>query len=443
MARIALYGMFGLFAFGGVFLFIATPNTFVVAPEAPVADPKISVIQSESSSSSFGVLLPLPEAPLIALRELDTPRNGNGDSSPQHRLPNPPGIVKAIYLTGWSAGTPSRVERSIALVKRTELNAVVIDIKDYSGYVSYLMDVPLVHEIGADREIRIVRPNALVKKLHDNGIYVIGRITVFQDPILAKAKPEWALQDSVTGDIWKDRKGLGWMDPKAKPVWDYTREIAKDALARGFDEINFDYIRFASDGDLSRAKYPFWNGTTSKHGAIREFFAYLRTSLPDAKISADLFGLSTVNKDDLGIGQVLEDAYEYFDFVSPMVYPSHYANGFIGLQNPGAYPYEVMKYSLDQARKRREAFVFSLASTTKISLAEASRKVGTLRPWIQDFDLGAEYTPEMVRKEFKAVYDALGVSSSSTNPARAESYGGWYIWDPSNAYTEQALEPEQ
>ncbi len=354
------------------------------------------------------------------------------DIAPQPQLQNPPAVVKAIYMTGWTAGSPNRVAALINMIKRTELNAVVIDIKDYSGYVSYAMQVPEVQASGAEKELRIANPNRLIKELHDNGIYAIARVTVFQDRILAKAHPEWALGNKITGKTWADRSGLAWMDPGGQGTWEYVVGIAKDALSRGFDEVNFDYVRFASDGVLGTIQYPFWDMKTPRHVVIGRFFKYLREQMGTARISADLFGLATVNHDDLGIGQVIEDAYKYFDYVSPMVYPSHYATGFLGYKNPGAYPYEVMKYSLDRARERWDALVRGTTSTPGI----APEHLAQLRPWIQDFNLGAVYDAPMVKKEFQAVYDALRDATSSG------AYSGWLVWDPTNRYTEAALAPK-
>ncbi|MEK7546670.1 MAG: putative glycoside hydrolase [Patescibacteria group bacterium] len=362
------------------------------------------------------------------------------DIEKQPQLQNPPGIAKAIYITGWSAGSYNKMTYLINLVESRGLNAVVIDIKDYSGYVSYATDVPEVKASGAEGELRILKPNELIKRLHDKNIYVIGRVTVFQDPILAKAHPEWALQNKNTGKTWKDRNGIAWLDAAAKPVWDYAINIAKDGLGRGFDEINFDYIRFASDGDLSAIEYPFWDKKTPRHLIIKKFFAYLRENLYEAKLSADLFGLATIDTwDDLGIGQVLEDAYKYFDYVCPMVYPSHYAAGFMGYKNPANYPYEVVKYSMEIALKRLLGnYAMTNASTTgnasdtiqnssgTIQVAQPVEFRAKLRPWLQAFDLGAVYTSEMIQKQIRATEEALASSSAQ--------YGGWLLWDPANNY---------
>lgn len=367
---------------------------------------------------------------------------GYPDIERQPQLQSPPVAAKGIYVTAWSAGSTKTMNRLIALIERTELNAVVIDIKDFSGHVSYRTGIPEVEEFGAEGELRILRPNALIKKLHDAGIYVIARQTVFQDPILAKAHPEWALKNASTSETWADNKGLAWMDPAAEPVWDYNVAIAKDALSRGFDEINFDYIRFASDGDLSVIEYPFWDEITPRHTVIRNFFKYLRENLPNAKISADLFGLSTISAWDLGIGQIIEDAYEYFDYISPMVYPSHYAKTFLGYDNPAEYPYEIVKYSLDGALRRlityNEELITSMSTAASSSESSVSghRLSVKLRPWLQDFDLGAIYDADMVKSQIQALDDLFLGGSNEVY------FGGWLLWDPSNRYTEEALKAE-
>ncbi|MEK7508148.1 MAG: putative glycoside hydrolase [Patescibacteria group bacterium] len=370
-------------------------------------------------------------------------KTSSGDIINQIPMANPPAVVKGIYLTAWSAGSVSRLNSLIALIKRTELNAVVIDVKDYSGYLSYVVSSTLTRDSGAFREIRIPHPNAVIKRLHDERIYVIARITAFQDPILAKAHPEWALKDKKTGEIWKDKSGLEWMDPAAEPVWKYISSIAKDGIDRGFDEINFDYVRFASDGDLSNIEFPFWDGKTPRRKIIENFFNFLRSDLGDAKLSADLFGLTAVNLDDMGIGQILEDAYENFDYVSPMIYPSHFAAGFLGYQNPAKNPYEIIKYSMDHAIERLTMLTTTTIETIGTSTVKKTITRGRtpgeqfrakLRPWLQDFDLGAKYDSVMVKNQINAVYDSGGSST--------EKFAGWLLWNPANVYTEAALEKE-
>ncbi len=339
---------------------------------------------------------------------------------PPEPLANPPAEIKAIYATNWSAGTPSRVNYFIDLIENSELNSIVIDIKDYSGYVGYDTDVPEVEEYNAE-EIRVADIDSLIRRLHERGIYVIARTTIFQDPRLALARPDLAIRNKFTGEIWEDNKGLMWLDPTSQEVWDYNIAIARDALAHGFDEINFDYIRFPSDGDIDATEYPFWDEVTLAATVIRDFFQYLRENLPGAKISADIFGQTTVNYDDLGIGQIIEHAYENFDYVSPMVYPSHYISNFLNLGNPAAYPYEVVKYSMDSAVSRLEIY----------RNATSSNQNSKLRPWLQAFDLGAVYTPEMVRKQIEATYEA-----ATSTPALLN---GFMLWNPSNIYDRRAL----
>lgn len=420
---LALFFMFFLFF---------SPRTIIFQNQEGIGQ----TVSPQSALTQAADLPAVPEASSPSSSENQAEiKNANSDISNQKPLRNPPEIAKAIYITGWSAGSYNKMTSMINLVQARGLNAVVIDIKDYSGYVSYAMDVPEVKTAGAEKELRILKPNELIKRLHDKNIYVIGRITVFQDPILAKAHPEWALQNKNTGKIWTDNHKLAWLDPAGQPTWDYVISIAKDALNRGFDEINFDYIRFASDGNLDAISFPFWNEKTPKHLAIKNFFAYLREQLPEAKLSADIFGLATIDTwDDLGIGQVIEDAYQYFDYVCPMVYPSHYAAGTLNYKNPADHPYEVIKYSMDKALSR-------LTANGKEQIANSSSSVGTsskplaishtpyrakLRPWLQVFDLGAVYTPTMIGNEIRATEDTFTSSS--------QKYGGWLLWDPANNY---------
>ena len=371
-------------------------------------------------------------------------KNPDEDDVPQKPLANPPTVIKAVYFTGWSAGVEDRVNYLTELIKTTELNAAVIDIKDYSGFVLYDIKSPEVEKYKA-KEIRISKINSLIKRLHDEGIYVIARISVFQDPVLAKARQDLAIHSKKTGGLWLDNKKLAWIDPAAKEAWDYNIAIARDAVSRGFDEINFDYIRFASDGSLNDMAFPFYNSQTLKQGVIKDFFKYLRNELPGVKISADLFGLSTVQQDDLGIGQVIEDAYLYFDYVAPMVYPSHYAKSFLGYQNPALYPYEVVKYSMEEALRRLKVYGLGFKNATSTGESTSTlenlkpydlnlKPDAKLRPWLQDFNLGANYNATMVRKQIKAVYDA-----ASSTP---ELINGWMLWNASNIYTKDALNKE-
>ncbi len=337
------------------------------------------------------------------------------------KLQNPPEEVKALYVTAWSTTLPDRVDGFIDLIKKEKLNAVIIDVKDYSGYIAYDIENETVLKYEAKKVI-IPDVDDLIQKFHDNDIYVIARVTVFQDPILAVARPDLAIKNKATGGLWKDNSGLAWIDPASIEARDYIVKIAKDASERGFDEINFDYIRFPSDGRLSQMSFPFYDSEVqTKREAMKEVFEHFRENLPDLVISVDLFGLATVNKDDLGIGQTIEDAFENFDYICPMVYPSHYANGFIGFQNPAQHPYEVVKYSINHAVERLEAYRVAQEENSE----GQKKSLAKIRPWLQAFDIGAVYGPNMIRAQIDASNEAGGV--------------GWILWNASNRYSTRVV----
>ncbi len=337
-----------------------------------------------------------------------------------------PSSVKAIYLTSWVAGAPGRRDELVELIVETELNSVVIDIKDYTGRIAFMTGDPVLDESGAV-EKRIKDIKDFIHSLHEKNIYVIGRVSVFQDMYFVGRHPEFAVHRRSDGGVWKDRKGISWLEVGATPVWDYTVRIARAAYAVGFDEINFDYIRFPSDGDMKDISYRHFDPKAeTRSQVLQKFFAHLQARLADLEvpISADLFGLVTTAEDDLGIGQVLVEAAPYFDYIAPMVYPSHFASGYLNFSNPAAHPYEVVKNAMTSAVAR----LTTLASTTATStmLARPLGGPAKLRPWLQDFNLGADYTAEMVRAQIQATYDS-GLTS-------------WMLWSPSNNYTREALD---
>lgn len=325
-----------------------------------------------------------------------------------------PEVVKALYMSSWVAGSEKFRNSLIKMVDDTELNTVVIDIKDSTGRIGFNVDNEEIQKIGSI-EKRISNIRQLTNMLHEKNIYIIGRISVFQDPYLTNEKPEWAITKKSDGGIWKDRKGLSFLDPTKPEVHNYILKLALASYEEGFDEINFDYIRYPSDGNMKDIDYRLVEGQTRADN-IENFFKFISTEIKKEKnipISADLFGLTTEAMDDMGIGQVWERALPYFDFLSPMVYPSHYASGYLGYKNPGQYPYEVIYKSISSAIDR-----------TKI----ANQDIKKIRPWLQDFDIGAVYTKEMIQAQMKALSD-LGISS-------------WMLWDPSNKYTLGALKVE-
>lgn len=341
-------------------------------------------------------------------------------ASPEAGLPEParhlptPDPLKAIYMTSCVVGTLSFREKLVRIADETEINAIVIDVKDFSGTLSFKPQNPALLPAWEASKCGARDMREFVSSLHEKGIYVIARISVFQDPHLVSRHPDLAVLRASDNAVWRDRKGIAWLDAGSREAWTYTAAIGREAYELGFDELNFDYVRFPSDGNVRDIFFPH-SRLRAPREVLGEFFAYLRAELAPlgAVISADLFGMTMTNYDDLNIGQVLEVALPYFDYIAPMVYPSHYPSGFLNLRRPAAEPYRVIKYSMDVGVSRALA-----ASTTPYKL----------RPWLQDFDLGAEYTPAMVRAQMQATYDS-GLSS-------------WMLWDPSNTYTRAALNPE-
>src|SRR3989344_6761569 len=242
--------------------------------------------------------------------------------------PDTPEPLKAIYMTSCVAGTPSWRTQLKTLIEKTELNAVIIDVKDYTGTISYN-----TQNTGKGCVVSDLRE--FVNALHQSNIYVIGRISVFQDLYYSNLHPELAVRSLSSGGVWQDRKGLSFIDVGAKPYWDYIVDISNQAYALGFDELNYDYVRYPSDGNMDDANFTWMTASSTKAQTLESFFSYLHNKMKDtgAKTSVDIFGMTTSMKNDMGIGQVLEKTLPYFDHVSPMVYPSHYPNGWNGFAN--------------------------------------------------------------------------------------------------------------
>ena len=347
-----------------------------------------------------------------------------------------PKPLKAIYMTSCVAGTISFRNDLVKLIDDTELNSVIIDIKDYTGRLSF---VPKNEELKKYVSNKCMAPDmeSFIDFLHSKNIYVMGRVTVFQDPFYVSLHPESAVKRASDGGIWNDRKGISYIDPSSKEAWNHVLAIATSSYAIGFDEINFDYIRFPSDGNMKDINFPH-SGDMKKSDVIENFFAYLKENLKDTGIvtSADLFGMVTVNHDDLNIGQVLEKGLPYFDYIAPMVYPSHFPETFNGWQDPNKYPYELIKYTMDKAVARTIATTTPIktigsvlfSTSTPVLYTKDSYDKDKIRPWLQDFDYGGIYDVKEVKAQIQATYDA-GLS-------------GWMLWAPSNRYTVGALEKE-
>jgi hypothetical protein len=353
-------------------------------------------------------------------------------------LPTPEPL-KAIYMSSCVVGTKDFRASLVKVADTTEVNSIIIDVKDFSGTLSYEPTDPNLKHAWDSAKCGARDMREFLQELHSKNIYAIARVTVFQDPHFTKLHPELAVKSIATGLPWKDRKGLSFLDVGGKGTWDYTIAIARDAYSIGFDEINFDYIRFPSDGNMKDAKYTLSSG--SKADQLEKFFKYLSVEMKKSNIptSADLFGMVTTNNDDLNIGQVLERTLPYFDYVAPMVYPSHYPANFNGWKNPNTVPYELTKFVMKRAVERAEATTTAVAmlDNTKIDLGTSSKKVLythepqsrlKLRTWIQDFDYGGTYDIPEVKAEIKATYD-VGLTS-------------WMVWAPSNKYTVGAFVKE-
>ena len=328
------------------------------------------------------------------------------EPAPTRKRP-PPTRVKGFLMTGYTAGG-SRFETLLDLIDRTELNTVVIDIKDEAGEVSWLPRAPALQAYGGG--VRKIRdPAATIKRLKANDVYVIGRIVAFQDPRLVEARPDLGVQ-SAHGGVWTTEKGLGWTDPYSPEVRAYNIELATEAIALGFDEIQYDYVRFPSDGDVDVIWFPHRDHRHPTE-VIRSFLAEARREIVGrgAYISADLFGLVTLAKDDMGIGQRLELVAQEVDYVSLMLYPSHYHKPEYDIPDPEREPYRTIDVSIKDAKRR-------IAGTN-----------AKLRPWIQDFSLRVRYGEAEVRAQIRALRDN-GVTE-------------FLLWNAANRYTESALAP--
>ena len=332
---------------------------------------------------------------------------------PDARFPRPR-YVRGLYVNAWAAGSNIRMTQVLDLARRTEINSLVIDIKDATGFLSHSTEVALAHEIGATEEPRIRDLPALLDRLEAEGIYPIARIVVVKDPILAEYRPELAVQDTA-GGVWIDSKDLVWLNPYSQEVWDYHVEIAREVAEMGFPEIQWDYIRFP-DAPLSDMNRAVFAGSEDRErvDAIRGFLTHARDGLSHLPVrsTVDVFGVTTSFRRDIGIGQLWETFIDVVDAALPMVYPSHYWEGSFGIDEPNAYPYEVVRAALRDALKR----------------SAAVEGAGLTRPWLQDFTLGEPvYAGAEVRAQIQATFDA-GVQE-------------WVLWNPSTRYTVAALEP--
>lgn len=324
-----------------------------------------------------------------------------------------PLVVKAIYLTPDAVIEDAKFNELLALVDRTELNAMVIDFKDESGWLLHESQVPLAREIGA------VHPrydlSARLKTLHEHNVYAIARVVCMFDATLATEKPEWAVRNNKTGGVWKNANGVAWANAMRPEVWHYNTAIAVEAAQLGFDEIQYDYVRFPTDGDMDAIDLGAPDSSATRTDAIHNFLKMTHDALGQygVALGADIFGIALWDPGDNGIGQQLERIAPVVDYICPMIYPSHFTAGSLGYDLPNNYPYEVILESLQHGDSR---------------IADARVK---FRPWLQDFTYGPgiDYGPDEVRAQIKATYD-FGASS-------------WMLWNAQDTFTEGALLPER
>jgi hypothetical protein len=324
-------------------------------------------------------------------------------AAPTGRQPRPlPVEIRGVHVTGPLASLPGRLQQYMSL-DRYGLNTIQLDVKDEGGEVGFTpRSVPLVTKVGAARSY--FQPRQVAKQAHRRGLYLIGRVVTFQDPLLAAARPDLAIR-RPDGSVWTTHAGLGWVNPYDRRVWDYAVSIAEEAARAGFDEIMFDYIRFPSDGDVSQAVYP--GRTTQRPGRlVADFAEYARKRLKPlgVRVSTALFGLAATR--DLGIGQVPRLISKHVDTVYPMSYPALYGDGELGIESPAATPGETVFRTLAHYRRQLRG------------------RSAHLVTWVQDF---SGYTLKDVRAQIDA--------------ARLQGTKGFLLWNAAGVYTEKALAP--
>jgi len=327
---------------------------------------------------------------------------------PARRMPvPPPASVRGIFLNAWGFGS-GRFHDLVRLADTTEINAFVIDVKDDTGYLTYPSAVPTAVAIGANGQIRARDARARLALMRERGIHAIARIVVAKDPLLARQKPGWAVRHT-DGGLWADRLRFNWVDAFHDSVWVYAAQIAEEAVQMGFDEIQYDYVRFPDEprSRLATAVFAARRGQESSRDGVRRNLQLLkeRTGAIGVPFTIDVFGLTTSATGDMGIGQVWEDLVTTADVVLPMVYPSHYGPGVYGVPRPNAEPYLVVRRALEDGIRRNGAIP----------------NAAEIRPFLQAFTLGQpRYTPWHVREQIRAT-EELGLAS-------------WVLWNPRGAY---------
>jgi hypothetical protein len=315
-----------------------------------------------------------------------------------------PAEIRGVHVTMALASLPGRIDQYVALAG-DGLNTIELDVKDENGEVGFVPSaVPLARKIGAAKPY--YKPREVARKVHAAGLYLVGRIVTFEDPVLSQERPELALHNA-DGSLWKNNAGLGWTNEYDKRVWNYVVSLGEAAARAGFDEIQFDYVRFPSDGDVSQIRYPV-KTPEPKGWTIARFVHYAANRLHPlgARVSVDVFGLSATR--DLGIGQKPARLARYVDAVYPMVYPSHYNAGEFNLPDPSAAPGQTVALSLRDFQN-----------------AMLGRKANLI-PWLEDFSL-------------TSAHPALADVQAQIAAARRAKTRGFLLWNPEGVYTQEVL----
>ncbi len=316
---------------------------------------------------------------------------------------------KALYLTYYGIGDRGLRNSALKLIDETELNALVIDVKGDRGVVTYKTEVPFANQIGAQKLIIVKDVRELVRSLKERGVYTIARIVVFKDNVLGTARPDLAIR-TQGGSVWRDRENLIWVDPSKQEVWQYNIDLAVEAARQGFDEIQFDYVRFP---DRKGLKFAVENSEKNRVKHISGFLAEAKRRLAPYNVflSADIFGYVSWNLDDTQIGQRLDAVEPHVDYLSLMLYPSGFQFGIPGYRNPVAHPYEIVSLTLKRAQER-----------TAIPPVR-------FRPWLQAF---RDYAFD--RRHFTGAEIKTQIKASDDFGS-----GGWMLWNPRNVYVADGL----
>ena len=310
--------------------------------------------------------------------------------------------IKALYLTFWGANPHSKTfKRSMELLRRSDVNAIIVDVKNEYGDILYKTASKKAEEYGAFKNRQVYDIDDFVARFKQEDAYLIARIVLFKDELQAAANPDYAIRKN--GLIWRNHDGMAWVDPFDKRSWKYAVDIAEDAAKHGFNEINFDYIRFPARSGIELEKP---NTMQNRLETLDGFLAYAKKRLRPygVFISVDIFGNICWSKDDMNIGQNIENFARHADYIAPMLYPSSFASGTLGYRYPSEYPYEMVYRSIANTNSRID-----------------SKRV---RPWIQAF---ADYSSRKKRyRDYEIQQQLLAAKDAGTN--------GWMMWSPSSKY---------